>query len=342
RKSVKKFHRLTKLAKPEDLISLSQVPFQGEESNERACRNVSSCMKSQRSGTRRLFSGTRTLRRGSCRLCSALRLLLHQKEHKEIEQQWRLDLFSPLHRYQIIAVLMVRRCHGETLEVESNETAVMVAGPMVIPSRVSILGVQVWTQAGRFPTVEMCLRGLYIVSSGSHGTLEVAHHLHLRIESRYPCAALINGVCTRQVQDEWSWTENETGLFTVDVCRRLLTRNTAPFYPFEWVKGVPKKTQKEAPPDMQCKDKFLLQAVVAAPDGTTIKNITADMFNKEENKVVEEFKLRVVYIPANPLSPVPEESEEGSSLRAEHGSPNSSGPDVATRSGEPKEKLSKE
>ncbi|KAI7742391.1 hypothetical protein M8C21_033277, partial [Ambrosia artemisiifolia] len=244
----KECEEVSQHAKPEDLISLSQVPFQGEESNERACRNVSSCMKSQCSGTRSLFSGTKTLRRGSCRLCSALRLLLRQKEHKEIEQQWRLDVFSPLHRYQIIAVLMVRRCHGETLEVESNEAAVMVAAPMVIPSRVSILGVQVllqrvWTQAGRFPTVEMCLRGLYIVSSGSHGTLEVAHHLHLRIESRYPCAALINGVCTRQVQDEWSWTESESGLFTVDVCRRLLTRNAAPFYPFEWVKSVPKKVE---------------------------------------------------------------------------------------------------
>ena len=30
---------------------------------------------------------------------------------------------------------------------------------------------------------------------------------------------------------------------------------------------------------------------------------------------MEEFKLRVVYIPANPPSPVPEESEEGSPPR---------------------------
>lgn len=30
---------------------------------------------------------------------------------------------------------------------------------------------------------------------------------------------------------------------------------------------------------------------------------------------MEEFKLRVIYIPANPPSPVPEESEEGSSPR---------------------------
>ncbi|KAI7733631.1 LOW QUALITY PROTEIN: hypothetical protein M8C21_028574 [Ambrosia artemisiifolia] len=94
--------------------------------------------------------------------------------------------------------------------------------------------------------------------------------------------------------------------------------------------------------ELSYRDLFAMSQAVAAPDGTTIKDITADMFNKEENKVVEEFKLRVVYIPANPPSPVPEESEEGSSPRAEHGSHNSSGPDVATRSGEPKEKLSKE
>lgn len=39
-------------------------------------------------------------------------------------------------------------------------------------------------------------------------------------------------------------------------------------------------------------------------------------FTKEDGKAVEEFKLRVVYIPANPPSPVPEGSEEGSSPRA--------------------------
>ncbi|KAG5565505.1 hypothetical protein RHGRI_001409 [Rhododendron griersonianum] len=39
-------------------------------------------------------------------------------------------------------------------------------------------------------------------------------------------------------------------------------------------------------------------------------------FNREDGKVIEEFKLRVIYIPANPPSPVPEGSEEGSSPRA--------------------------
>lgn len=36
------------------------------------------------------------------------------------------------------------------------------------------------------------------------------------------------------------------------------------------------QAQKEAPPDMQCKDKFLLQSIVASP-GTTPKDITSDL-----------------------------------------------------------------
>ncbi|GAB4861917.1 Vesicle-associated protein 1-3 [Ancistrocladus abbreviatus] len=75
---------------------------------------------------------------------------------------------------------------------------------------------------------------------------------------------------------------------------------------------VTMQAQKEAPPDIQCKDKFLVQSVVV-PDGVTTKDLTPDMFNKEEGKVMEEFKLGVVYIFANPPSPVPEEAEEGSS-----------------------------
>ncbi|XP_010538462.1 PREDICTED: vesicle-associated protein 1-2-like [Tarenaya hassleriana] len=79
---------------------------------------------------------------------------------------------------------------------------------------------------------------------------------------------------------------------------------------------VTMQAQKEAPPDMQCKDKFLLQSV-KVPEGSTPKDITAEMFNKEAGNVVEESKLRVVYVPpTQPISPVKEEPEEGSSPRA--------------------------
>ncbi|XP_047341424.1 vesicle-associated protein 1-2 [Impatiens glandulifera] len=78
---------------------------------------------------------------------------------------------------------------------------------------------------------------------------------------------------------------------------------------------VTMQAQKETPPDMQCKDKFLIQCVVASP-GATTKDITAEMFNKESGNYVEEFKLRVVYTPPPRYpSPVREGSEEGSSPR---------------------------
>jgi len=79
---------------------------------------------------------------------------------------------------------------------------------------------------------------------------------------------------------------------------------------------VTMQSQREAPPDLQCKDKFLVQSVVA-PYGVDQKDITQEMFNKEDGKVVEECKLRVVYAPPpQPPSPVPEGSEDGSSPRA--------------------------
>lgn len=78
---------------------------------------------------------------------------------------------------------------------------------------------------------------------------------------------------------------------------------------------VTMQAQKEAPADMQCKDKFLLQSVVA-PEGATAKDITPEMFGKESGNVVEECKLRVVYVaPPQPPSPVPGGSEEGGSPR---------------------------
>ncbi|CAA2954218.1 vesicle-associated 1-2 [Olea europaea subsp. europaea] len=79
---------------------------------------------------------------------------------------------------------------------------------------------------------------------------------------------------------------------------------------------VTMQAQKEAPEDMQCKDKFLLQAAVVSP-GTTTKDITPEMFSKESGNRVEESKLRVAYVPPpRPPSPVREGSEEGSSPRA--------------------------
>ncbi|CAA0820377.1 Vesicle-associated protein 1-1 [Striga hermonthica] len=79
---------------------------------------------------------------------------------------------------------------------------------------------------------------------------------------------------------------------------------------------VTMQAQKEAPLDMECRDKFLLQSVVVSP-GLAAKDITAEMFNKVSGNKVDECKLKVVYAPPlQPPSPVREGSEEGSSPRA--------------------------
>eukprot|EP00897_Mesotaenium_endlicherianum_P009330 jgi/Mesen1/8425/ME000472S07785 len=74
---------------------------------------------------------------------------------------------------------------------------------------------------------------------------------------------------------------------------------------------VTMQAQREAPPDMQCKDKFLVQSVIV-PQGSSSKDLTQDMWSKEAGKEVVEAKLRVVYVaPPQPPSPVAESAEEG-------------------------------
>ncbi|KAG7657128.1 PapD-like superfamily [Arabidopsis suecica] len=73
---------------------------------------------------------------------------------------------------------------------------------------------------------------------------------------------------------------------------------------------------KEAPAYMESKDKFLFQCKVVEP-GTTDSEVTSEMFSKEGGHRFQETKLKVMYVaPPQPLSPVPEVSEDGSSPRA--------------------------
>ncbi|XP_019462783.1 PREDICTED: vesicle-associated protein 1-2-like isoform X2 [Lupinus angustifolius] len=65
---------------------------------------------------------------------------------------------------------------------------------------------------------------------------------------------------------------------------------------------VTMQAQKIAPPDLNCKDKFLIQCTIV-PFGATEDDITSDMFAKDSGKYIEEKKLRVVLI-APPSSPV--------------------------------------
>ncbi|CAD5315216.1 unnamed protein product [Arabidopsis thaliana] len=73
---------------------------------------------------------------------------------------------------------------------------------------------------------------------------------------------------------------------------------------------------KEAPADMQCRDKLLFQCKVVEPE-TTAKGVTSEMFSKEARHPAEETRLKVMYVtPPQPPSPVQEGTEEGSSPRA--------------------------
>lgn len=75
---------------------------------------------------------------------------------------------------------------------------------------------------------------------------------------------------------------------------------------------VTMQAQRDAPPDMQCKDKFLVQSVVVS-DGFLEQDISQDLFNKEPGKEVSETKLRVLYIapPQLPSPALEAEAEEG-------------------------------
>ncbi|WJX90551.1 hypothetical protein P8452_72436 [Trifolium repens] len=65
---------------------------------------------------------------------------------------------------------------------------------------------------------------------------------------------------------------------------------------------VTMQAQRTAPPDMNCKDKFLILSTVV-PYGTTEDDITSDMFAKGTGMYIEEKKLKVVLI-SPPSSPV--------------------------------------
>ncbi|XP_072962747.1 vesicle-associated protein 2-1 isoform X2 [Typha angustifolia] len=67
------------------------------------------------------------------------------------------------------------------------------------------------------------------------------------------------------------------------------------------------QAQKEYPPDMQCKDKFLLQST-KVPPSIDIDEVPSDAFNKDGDKVIEELKLRVVYTTAGRHANLEEQS----------------------------------
>ncbi|KAI4370289.1 hypothetical protein MLD38_018656 [Melastoma candidum] len=65
---------------------------------------------------------------------------------------------------------------------------------------------------------------------------------------------------------------------------------------------VTMQAQRTAPPDLICKDKFLLQSTVV-PDDVTEEDITSSMFSREDGRHVEEIKLKVALM-SPPRSPM--------------------------------------
>ncbi|XP_020599184.1 vesicle-associated protein 2-1 [Phalaenopsis equestris] len=76
------------------------------------------------------------------------------------------------------------------------------------------------------------------------------------------------------------------------------------------------QAQKQYPPDMQCMDKFLIQST-KVPPSIDIDEIPPDTFTKDGEKVIEELKLRVVYISAKSRHPN-SEGKSGISSASRH------------------------
>ncbi|XP_062073883.1 vesicle-associated protein 2-1 [Humulus lupulus] len=74
--------------------------------------------------------------------------------------------------------------------------------------------------------------------------------------------------------------------------------NTGVIQPWDsCVVRVTLQAQREYPPDMKCKDKFLLQSTIV-PANTDVDDLPQDTFTKESGMALEECKLRVVYVTA--------------------------------------------
>ncbi|XP_022878595.1 vesicle-associated protein 2-1-like [Olea europaea var. sylvestris] len=72
--------------------------------------------------------------------------------------------------------------------------------------------------------------------------------------------------------------------------------NTGVIHPWDSsVIRVTLQAQREYPPDLPCKDKFLLQSTIVPPN-VDVDQLAQDTFNKEGGRTIEERKLKVVYI----------------------------------------------
>uniref|UniRef100_A0A7C9CPP0 MSP domain-containing protein n=1 Tax=Opuntia streptacantha TaxID=393608 RepID=A0A7C9CPP0_OPUST len=91
--------------------------------------------------------------------------------------------------------------------------------------------------------------------------------------------------------------------------------NTGVIHPWDsCVIRVTHQAQREYPPDMQCKDKFLLQSTIVTPH-SEVEDLPQDTFTKESGRVIEECKLRVLYVLPNSSQGNPDGDSLDSSIR---------------------------
>ncbi|KAK1439397.1 hypothetical protein QVD17_05215 [Tagetes erecta] len=99
--------------------------------------------------------------------------------------------------------------------------------------------------------------------------------------------------------------------------------------------SVTMQAPKVAPPDMICRDKFLVQSTIVS-EGTKEEDVTSSMFAKADGKVVDEKKLKVIFVspPNSPeASPIDGpielvDSNKSKGLKADTTQQNSSRPTV--------------
>lgn len=91
--------------------------------------------------------------------------------------------------------------------------------------------------------------------------------------------------------------------------------NTGVIHPWDsCIIRVTLQAQREYPPDMQCKDKFLLQSTIVGPN-TDVDDLPANTFNKDSGNSIEDLKLRVAYI--TPSSPEGSSEDDGAKNSAQ-------------------------
>ncbi|KAL1316063.1 vesicle-associated protein 2-1 isoform X1 [Arachis duranensis] len=117
-------------------------------------------------------------------------------------------------------------------------------------------------------------------------------------ELRFPFELEKQSFCDLKVVNN---TENYVAfkVKTTSPKKYFVRPNTGVIQPWDsCIIRVTLQAQREYPPDMQCKDKFLLQSTVVNPN-TDVDDLPADTFNKESGNTIEELKLRVAYIASN-------------------------------------------